>query len=109
MKIQVPEKAKKIIDTLNAAGYEAYAVGGCVRDSVLGRDIHVSGCGLPAHFLPCRERKECGGLPDDFLSIGKCFPTVIIQITQVHIDPCAKCFYGEAVHPQVPVSIDIAS
>ena len=38
MKIQVPEKAKKIIDTLNAAGYEAYAVGGCVRDSVLGRE-----------------------------------------------------------------------
>lgn len=37
MKIQLPEKVSRIIETLTAAGYEAYAVGGCVRDSVLGR------------------------------------------------------------------------
>lgn len=37
MKIQLPEKVKLIIDTLQNAGYEAYAVGGCVRDSILGR------------------------------------------------------------------------
>ena len=37
MKIQLPEKVKVVIQTLEAAGYEAYAVGGCVRDSVLGR------------------------------------------------------------------------
>ena len=37
MKIQLPEKVKVIIQTLEAACYEAYAVGGCVRDSVLGR------------------------------------------------------------------------
>ena len=37
MKIQLPEKVKVMIQTLEAAGYEAYAVGGCVRDSVLGR------------------------------------------------------------------------
>lgn len=35
--ISLPEKVKYIIDTLMQAGYEAYAVGGCVRDSVLGR------------------------------------------------------------------------
>ncbi len=37
MKIELPEKVKKILDTLTEAGYEAYAVGGCVRDSILGR------------------------------------------------------------------------
>ena len=37
MTIQLPEKVKFIIDTLSEAGYEAYAVGGCVRDSILGR------------------------------------------------------------------------
>lgn len=37
MKIQLPEKVHRIIDTLEEAGYEAYAVGGCVRDSILGR------------------------------------------------------------------------
>lgn len=37
MVIQLPEKVKYIIDTLMEAGYEAYAVGGCIRDSILGR------------------------------------------------------------------------
>lgn len=38
MQIQIPEKVDKIIRTLAAAGQEAYAVGGCVRDAVLGRE-----------------------------------------------------------------------
>lgn len=37
MRIQLPDKVSKIINTLQAHGYEAYAVGGCVRDSILGR------------------------------------------------------------------------
>ncbi|MGN0403329.1 MAG: CCA tRNA nucleotidyltransferase [Acetatifactor sp.] len=37
MRIQVPRKAEYIIDTLTKAGFEAFAVGGCVRDSLLGR------------------------------------------------------------------------
>ena len=38
MQIQLPDKVHKIINTLKEAGYEAYAVGGCVRDSILGRE-----------------------------------------------------------------------
>lgn len=38
MKINIPENAKKILDTMHAAGYEAYVVGGCVRDAILGRE-----------------------------------------------------------------------
>lgn len=37
MIIALPENVKNIIDELENAGYEAYAVGGCVRDSILGR------------------------------------------------------------------------
>lgn len=37
MVIQMPDKVKEIIQTLVEHGYEAYAVGGCVRDSILGR------------------------------------------------------------------------
>lgn len=37
MKIQLPDKVNKIISILEEAGHEAYAVGGCVRDSILGR------------------------------------------------------------------------
>lgn len=38
MQIQLPEKVEYIIHTLEEAGYEAYAVGGCVRDSLLNRE-----------------------------------------------------------------------
>lgn len=37
MKIVLPEKVTYIIDTLTEQGFEAYAVGGCVRDTMLGR------------------------------------------------------------------------
>lgn len=37
MQINLPGKVKQIITELEAAGYEAYAVGGCVRDSILGK------------------------------------------------------------------------
>ncbi len=36
MKITMPRQAAYIIDTLMKNGYEAYIVGGCVRDSILG-------------------------------------------------------------------------
>jgi tRNA nucleotidyltransferase (CCA-adding enzyme) len=38
IKITIPERANFIIKTLEGAGYEAYVVGGCVRDSILGRE-----------------------------------------------------------------------
>ncbi len=37
VKIEMPPAAAKILQTLHEAGYEAYIVGGCVRDSLLGR------------------------------------------------------------------------
>ena len=37
MYIELPQTVQKAIDRLEAMGYEAYAVGGCVRDSILGR------------------------------------------------------------------------
>lgn len=37
MIFQIPHKVQFIIDSLRGKGFEAYAVGGCVRDMVLGR------------------------------------------------------------------------
>lgn len=37
MKMNLPEHVNFIIEQLYANGYEAYAVGGCVRDTLLGR------------------------------------------------------------------------
>ena len=38
MRFHIPEKANEIIEELMKHGYEAYVVGGCVRDMVLGRE-----------------------------------------------------------------------
>lgn len=40
LKIKIPSGANEIIHTLQDKGYEAYLVGGCVRDSILKRTIH---------------------------------------------------------------------
>ncbi|HIX28304.1 MAG TPA: CCA tRNA nucleotidyltransferase [Candidatus Blautia stercoravium] len=37
MKLEVPKKVQRIIRALQEHGYDAYAVGGCVRDSLLNR------------------------------------------------------------------------
>jgi len=37
MRIFMPSDVKKIIDKLNNNGFEAYIVGGCVRDSLMGK------------------------------------------------------------------------
>ena len=58
MKIDVPDGALKVISQLEDAGYAAFLVGGCIRDSLLGRtpkdwDI----CRLPcpsSWLLPAR-------------------------------------------------------
>ena len=38
IKINLPMKVSQIINKIQKAGFEAYAVGGCVRDSILGRE-----------------------------------------------------------------------
>lgn len=35
--MQIPRAAEQIIEQLNQAGFEAYVVGGCVRDTLLGK------------------------------------------------------------------------
>lgn len=40
MLIQIPDFAKEILDCLGSAGFQAYVVGGCVRDSIMGKTPH---------------------------------------------------------------------
>ncbi len=50
MKIVLPEAVREIIDTLEEASYEAYAVGGCVRDSLISvspKDWDITTSALP--------------------------------------------------------------
>ena len=50
VRIELPKDVRHIINVLMENGYEAYAVGGCVRDSILGRtpgDWDITTSGLP--------------------------------------------------------------
>ena len=40
MKIKIPHNAQFIIDRLYEYGFECFAVGGCVRDSIIGREVN---------------------------------------------------------------------
>ncbi len=53
-KIKLPENVKRIIETLNSKGYNAYAVGGCIRDSLMNKcpsDWDICTSSLPQETL----------------------------------------------------------
>ena len=72
MKITLPEKVKKIIHTLKSHGYEAYAVGGCVRDSILGRepeDWDITTSALPEETKALFERTFDTGIEHGTITV----------------------------------------
>lgn len=57
-RLDLPEYVVRVIDRLEACGYEAYAVGGCVRDMIMGRvpnDYDVTTNALPEETEKCFE------------------------------------------------------
>lgn len=58
VKIEFPEYVLRILGAYENTGYEAYAVGGCVRDSLLGRTPHDWDIASSA-----RRMRRCGSWP----------------------------------------------
>lgn len=59
MKMILPKNVSYIIKKLEEAGYEAYAVGGCVRDTILGRtpeDWDITTSARPFEIKSCFKR-----------------------------------------------------
>ena len=98
MRLVLPYNARFIIDRLQQSGYTCYAVGGCVRDSILGRepaDWDFTTSALPeeieAVFSDCRT-----------INFGKQFGTIGIildneqyEVTTYRIDG----EYSDSRHP----------
>lgn len=61
--IQIPEHALTVVERLERYGYEAYVVGGCVRDSLLGRN--------PKDWDVCTN-----ALPEEVLRVFKRFHVI---------------------------------
>lgn len=60
-RIQLPRGAETIISALERAGYEAYVVGGCVRDSLLGEEPHdwdICTSAIPSEIMECFSGKR---------------------------------------------------
>ena len=58
MNIKIPDEVIYIINILESNGYEAYAVGGCVRDSLLGKepkDWDICTSAIPEQTIKCFE------------------------------------------------------
>ncbi len=99
IKITIPDYVRTVLDRLNASGYEAFCVGGCVRDSVLGllpSDWDITTSAVPAEIIAAFS---------DFTVIetGKKHGTVTIisnsrqvEVTTFRIDG----IYIDARHPE---------
>lgn len=68
MKIDIPDFLKDILGKINDAGYEAYLVGGAVRDAVLGKEN--------------KDYDLCTNMP--FTEISKLFPKFIVMKENDH-------------------------
>ena len=65
MRLKLPPKVEYILDILRRHGYEAYAVGGCVRDSVMARepnDWDITTSALPQQVKACFRRTVDTGI-----------------------------------------------
>jgi tRNA nucleotidyltransferase (CCA-adding enzyme) len=72
MKIEIPKNAKMILDTMHSAGYEAYIVGGCVRDAILGKepsDWDITTNALPAQVKELFRRTIDTGIEDGTVTV----------------------------------------
>lgn len=95
--VVLPPDVKYIIDTLMEQGYEAYAVGGCVRDSVLHmepKDWDITTSARPAQVKACFRRTIDTGIQHGTVTVmlGK----VGYEVTTYRIDG----EYEDGRHPK---------
>lgn len=64
IQVDIPEPVKSVLNVLESGGYDAYCVGGCVRDSLLGR-------------VPEDWDAATSALPEETMALfpGRAFPT----------------------------------
>lgn len=96
--ITIPAEIKYILDTLRSADYKAYIVGGCVRDSIMGRtpnDYDVTTDATPKEVMTLFSS-------DKVIDTGSKHGTVTIIHDSVHIEVTTfrkDSVYSDGRHP----------
>lgn len=96
-KIEMPQAVKEIIERLEAAGFEAFAVGGCVRDAVLGRtpaDWDITTSAMPEEVKALFARTIDTGIQHGTVTVMK--EHIGYEVTTYRIDG----EYEDARHPK---------
>lgn len=97
VKIEMPQAVREIIETLEGAGFEAFAVGGCVRDAVLGRvpaDWDITTSAMPEEVKRLFSRTIDTGIQHGTVTVMK--DHVGYEVTTYRIDG----EYEDARHPK---------
>ena len=97
IKIEMPQPVREIIETLESAGFEAFAVGGCVRDAILGRvpaDWDVTTSAMPEKVKALFGRTIDTGIQHGTVTVMK--EHVGYEVTTYRIDG----EYEDARHPK---------
>ena len=93
----MPQDVREIINTLEDAGFEAFAVGGCVRDAVLGRvpaDWDITTSAMPEEVKTLFSRTIDTGIQHGTVTVMK--DHVGYEVTTYRIDG----EYEDARHPK---------
>ena len=96
MKNLFPDFAMKCLKKIESAGYEAWFVGGCVRDSLIGRDF--SDVDITTNALP----EEIEALFDKTIPTGKKHGTITVLIDKNPIEVTtyrSEFGYDDSRHP----------
>ena len=99
MKLTLDPGAAALLNALHAAGYAAYAVGGCVRDSLLGRTAHdwdLCTSALPQQVMELFGAAQCipTGLQHGTVTIkygGQLYETIPMAVTRTRYSSYRTC------------------
>jgi len=103
--IDIPTNVEIILDTLHANGYEAYIVGGCVRDSILGlhpKDWDICTSALPSQTLEVFKDKR-------IIETGLKHGTVTVILDSVQYEVTTFRTDGEYSDNRHPDSVQFVS
>ncbi len=101
MKIKMPSAVSEIIKKLEESGYEAYAVGGCIRDSIMGKepdDWDICTSSLPEETLSCLGK-------ENIIKNGLKHGTVTIRVDEENYEITTFRTDGEYVDNRHPESV----